>query len=212
MAQVYNISVETCSSLAPLPISTRFATGGLVDKTPVLCGGRSSNKAISMCYYHDRNSNSWILIGNMNRDRYGAASIVINSKLWVMGGADGSTPTELITTELIDMKNGGEIIYGPPLTKGRSSYCVVALNENEVMIIGAGSSYLVRTTEIYNHITGDWRDGPTLNIDRTSSACALFQSSLHNNRMVVLVAGGERTDTAEILDYSLENAQWALSK
>ena len=213
LAQVYNISAEKCSSLAPFPSSTRFATGGLVDKTPVLCGGRVDNRATSKCYYHDRNSNSWMVIGNMSTVRDGAASIVINSKLWVMGGSasdgSGGYPTH---TEFIDMKNGGEIISGPPLKEWRSHYCAVALNVNEVMIIGAATSYLYRKTEIYNTITGDWRDGPTLNVDRTMSACALFQSSLHNNRKVVLVAGGSRTNTAEILDYSLENAQWALSK
>ena len=44
-----------------------------------------------------------------------------------------------------------------------------------------------------------------------NSACALFKSNLHENRMVVLVAGGY-TNTAEILDYSLDNAQWEPSK
>ena len=124
MTQVYNIynnSVETCSGLAPYPISTYLATGGILDKTPVLCGGVVSNHTgvSSKCYYHDRDSNSWILIGNMNTVRFDAASIVTDSKLWVMGGTyNARYPSLLDTTEFIDMKNGGEITSGPPLTKG----------------------------------------------------------------------------------------------
>ena len=153
LAQVYKSSVEKCSNLAPLPSSTYLATGGAVDKTPVLCGGYITSEVdgvhsitpSSKCYYHDRNLDSWILIGNMNTARAAAGSIVIDSKLWVIGGsADGLTGLD--TTEFIDMKNGGKITYGPPLTKGRYGHCVVALNDNEVMIIGGHS----KKTEIGN--------------------------------------------------------------
>ena len=186
-----------------------FCTGGSVDKTPVICSGIKHTR-VSKCYYHVRNSNSWKLIGNMNTARWGAASIVINSKLWVIGGYNIGEFTD--TTEFIDMRNVGQITYGPRLTEGRAFHCVVKLNEDETMIIGADfPTSLRRKTEIYNTINGNWRDGPTLNNDRRHSACALFQSSLHNNRKVVLVAGGG-TDTAEILDYSQLNAQWVLSK
>ena len=214
-------SRETCSGLAPFPSSIGFATGGKVDKTPVLCGGYITSEVdgvhvhsitpSSKCYYHDRNLDSWILIGNMNTARAAAGSIVIDSKLWVIGGsADGLTGLD--TTEFIDMKNGGKITYGPPLPEGGAGHCVVALNKNEVMTIGGHKSPLLRKTKIYNNITGDWRDGPNLKSDRHDSACALFRSSLHENRMVVLVAGGDATVTAEILDYSLGDASWALSK
>ena len=161
----------------------------------------------------------------MNTARAAAGSIVIDSKLWVIGGsADGLTALD--TTEFIDMKNGGKISYGPPLPEGLAGHCVVELNKNEVMIIGGQNNdnrpglkeigiESERKTRIYNNITRDWRDGPNLNSKRRGSACAMFRSSLHENRMVVLVAGGsagDTTDTVEILDYSLGDASWALSK
>merc|ERR1719483_1477296 len=45
--------------------------------------------------------------------------------------------------------------------------------------------------------------------DRRRSACSMFQSKFHNDRQVVLCAGGQGDQgTAEILDFSQENAQW----
>ena len=40
--QVYTSSGETCSGIAPFPSSIGYATGGNVDKTPVLCGGSTT--------------------------------------------------------------------------------------------------------------------------------------------------------------------------
>ena len=43
---------QTCSDLAPpYPINHRFGGGGLLEDTPVICGGHSYNKE---CYKYDK--------------------------------------------------------------------------------------------------------------------------------------------------------------
>ena len=45
--------------------------------------------------------------------------------------------------------------------------------------------------------------GQEMNEIREESGCALFTSPLHGNRPVVLIAGGEKQNSAELLDYTV---------
>ena len=49
---------------------------------------------------------------------------------------------------------------------------------------------------------------PALNYHRFLAGCAKFNSPLHDNREVVLVVGGWKQSTAELLDYTQPNATW----
>ena len=53
--------------------------------------------------------------------------------------------------------------------------------------------------------------GPNLLHKREYAGCTLFRSAKHNNRTVVLAAGGDGQRTAEILDYTGANV-WEESK
>ena len=89
---------------------------------------------------------------------------------------------------------------------------MTALSEDEIMITGA-SNGVGRTTLIYNKNSNSFVDGPTLTRDRTAHTVAIFKSKLHGNRRVVFVAGGYHSvKTAELLDFTVENAQWTASK
>ena len=66
--------------------------GGLVDNTPVICGGTVSDGVggyprVDPCYKHDRTTNTWSLLGNLNRPRgfHAAAPLLGGSVLWVTG-------------------------------------------------------------------------------------------------------------------------------
>ena len=87
LCQVLDIeSTSSCSNLAQYPIQVINAIGGLVDQTPVICGGTVSDR-VDPCYKHDRTTNTWSLLGNMNRPRgwHAAAPLLGGSVLWVTG-------------------------------------------------------------------------------------------------------------------------------
>ena len=64
--------------------SVKFLTQNLL--TPVICGGTVSDR-VDPCYKHDRTTNTWSLLGNLNRPRgfHAAAPLLGGSVLWVTG-------------------------------------------------------------------------------------------------------------------------------
>ena len=66
----------------------------------------------------------------------------------------------LDTTEFVYLN--GTIVYGPKLPASRERHCMVALNDYEVMIIGASNDPNKRKTITYNHADGSYTDGPDL--------------------------------------------------
>ena len=67
---------------------------------------------------------------------------------------------------------------------------------------------------IYDHTTGEFTNTPDMILSRKNPACALFRSAMHDNRYVVLAAGGSAGQTeAEVFDYTNPNAAaWNQSK
>ena len=68
------------------------------------------------------------------------------------------------------------------------------------------------TVLFYDPVANNFVQGPPMNSDRTTGACTLFHSPMHDNRPVVLALGGYAGVTAEILDYSTVGAGWEYSK
>ena len=73
----------------------------------------------------------------------------------------------LDTTEFVYLN--GTIVYGPKLPASRERHCMVALNNYEVMIIGASNDPHKRKTITYNHADGSYTDGPDLAENRQVS-------------------------------------------
>ena len=67
MVQVVDVDgTETCSDLASYPFSPVGAAGGLLESTPVLCGGKPEEaKSKTECYSYDKDSNTWNLLANL---------------------------------------------------------------------------------------------------------------------------------------------------
>ena len=194
---------DTCSDLASYPIDPTRGGGGLLENTPVLCG---NNKEYSAeCYSYDKASNTWQLFANLvtGRGHFGAA--IFKGMLWVTGGWRG---TILDSTEIVALD--GTVKSGTNLPNGREGHCMVVLNNDEFMILGSYQpSGQRKHTMTYNANSETFISGPSMIHDRMNPACSVFQSKLHNDRPVVLVAGGnDDKGTAELLDFSQENSQW----
>ena len=88
---------------------------------------------------------------------------------------------------------------------------MVTLHNGNVMIVGADKpTSLSRNVIIFDPDNKTFMNGPSLTDERRSAACTLFKSSMHNDRPVVLAAGGENYNTAEVYDYTYAN-QWQTS-
>ena len=53
---------------------------------------------------------------------------------------------------------------------------------------------------------------PSMVHERGFHACTIFESPLHNGRPVAIAAGGWKSKTAEVLDYTVTGTSWEISK
>ena len=195
---------ETCSNLPVYPIDPTRGSGGLLEDTPVLCGSPSFT---TECYSYVKASNTWQLLGNLVTGRGFFGAGIFRGALWVTGGRNSGN-TKLDSTEIIALN--GTVSSGTNLPNGRHGHSMVVLNDDEFMILGAADpSNLYKNTMTFNANSGTFTDGPSMIYNRRDASCSMFQSKFHNDRQVVLCVGGiSDSGTAELLDFSQENAQW----
>ena len=84
-------SAKTCSNLPSYPLSMLRAAGGLVEGSPILCGGYKSSgspKQIGSCYRFEKTTNSWKLHATLKSKRSHHSATVVKGALLVAGGWD----------------------------------------------------------------------------------------------------------------------------
>ena len=197
-----------CDQFVKYPLEARFIAGGLLDKTPVVCGGylylngkRSSSK---QCFMYDHDAHLWKLHAYLHTGRYFHAALVVGDKLWITGGEGGG---DLRSTEYVFANKS--VIKGPYLPWSRSRHCMADLLDGRYMFIGGYS----KTVDIYDSSQSSFTRGPNLLSERTNSACTVFRSPMHGNRPIVIVAGGYSGErSVEVLDYTNKAAKWERCK
>ena len=202
-------STASCSSLPSYPLSTLRSAGGILNNAPLICGGRSlsTSTVYSECYINEKNSNSWRLHANLKTKRFDSPIAPMNGGLWLTGGYNGQC---LSSTELV--YPNGTVLYGPNLPAPRSTHCVVTLHNGLVMIIGGYPESVHKSVITFDPVNNSFDTGPpSTNYDRKQSACTLFYSPMHDNRPVVLTAGGIGQITSEIYDYTIASS-WVKCK
>ena len=174
---------KTCNHLPDYPEGKNYgATGGLIDlDTYVSCGG---NMIGDKCYKFGSTSP----IAMMGQKRSRAASVVIGTQLWVVGGIGGNT--NLDSTEFVNPANGS-VEPGPDLPKESYAHCLVRTNTTTVMFIG-GSPDPQDKTWTYNFEREDqgWIPGPNLNTGRRRHACGVVKDLADESKTIVIVAAG----------------------
>jgi len=200
------VDLQSTCSCSNLPSYPPGGTGGVLNGSPLICGGWGGaigerSYLQSSCYMYDKTSQAWQLHANMTSKRSYSASALIKEALWVTGGYDGSN--FLASSELI--YPNGTVTSGPNLPAARFGHCMVNLHDGKVMILG-GTSGTPRYPLIFDPADNSFTNGPSLLYDRSYAGCSLFLSPLHDNRPVVLAAGGQEQATAEVLDYTNANS------
>ena len=102
---------------------------------------------------------------NMTQRRYGAASIVVGNRLWVLGGCiDSICQAVAITSEYVSINDGINSEVGPDLPFSIYFHAIVSLNDTTAMLIGGDYSSIIHsyTTYYYSHFTQRWTRGPDL--------------------------------------------------
>lgn len=195
-------SSRICSNSFDYPIYVRFATGGLLNTTSVICGGEDDEDMVTdKCYaygFKAKQSRGWKNIVNMSEPRSFSSSIVIEDMIWITGGYNNNQT--LTSTEQIFLNK--TVREGPKLEEPKESHCM-ASHENKIFIIGGSKSHPhdsapLNQVQMYN---GDDLFEIPINVsamayNRKNHACTIFQSQIHG--------GGdskEASTTAEILDF-----------
>ena len=126
-----------CRSLPDYPLQAQYASGGILNGQPLICGGmvglEENNNAINECYVYNATSLSWALIANMNHKRYGASGVTLDNKgFLIMGGSGQANANSTYEYILSD----GSVEVGPisPYI-GLEWHCLVRLDDGKVIII-----------------------------------------------------------------------------
>jgi len=210
-AQIVDVSTKTrsCNNFPDYPIAMSDAAGAIVSGRPIICGGTSRSYTErwnyhSECYKYT--NNSWKSLTNMSTKRTGSASVSVKGKLLVLGGRDGAN--KLASSEYVS-PDGDASQPGPDLPGPRYAHCAVKLANGQIMLLGGSPDE--KSAIILHPDTEDVDQSlPPLNFERQHFGCATFKSPLHDNREVVLAAGGYGQTTAEVLDYSQPNPAWTI--
>ena len=179
------------------------ATGGLLQISPVVCGGDNEM---------DNTTNDCIVIGQpemkMIEKRQDAASVALDeSTLWIVGGFGNNGNNDLRSTEFIKLDQPSA--KGPDLPFTIRCYSMIQYDEQSIYIIGGYQNYSCsRNTWIVDPTKGfQIKEGPSLNKKRYNHGCAKMT---FDGRTILVVAGGlgedsETLDSVEILAPSGNN-------
>ena len=206
----YTREVTACSH-PPYPCDRSAITrcGNMV----VAAGGVSSSMALIQIY--DVTSDKWVVsTATLKTPRYGASSVFINNKLYVIGGYDGSKC--LSSVEIFDVKDGDCHPSSPTnpmqLHKARSDFAAVVREEDIYVLGGFGDTVdkkavnRLSSCEVINTNTSKRYDIPPMQDGRSSLAAVLF-----NNDIIAIGGWGnnsKRHRLASVESYSCVTKTW----
>ena len=202
----------TCESFGELDTARKYSVGGLLENTPIVCGGYPLNRQSCLIFGQSQSV-------TMTEPRYVTASIVLNTTtMWVLGGYGGSN--YLSSSEFITLENA---VAGPSLPYKIGNHCAVKFNESQIYVIGgfygdwSDRSHYVY---IFNPLDNfSYKKGPSMNYRRLNHGCAV----MHDGETSVIVSAGGHgrlssqasssnayLNSVEILDLSV--GQWNMGK
>ena len=126
-----------CRSLPHYPLQAQYASGGVLDGQPLICGGLvglgESTNAINECYVYNATSLNWDLFANMNHKRYGASGVALDNKRFLIMGGSGQTNANSTYEYIL---SDGSVEVGPITPYiGLEWHCLVRLDDGKVIII-----------------------------------------------------------------------------
>ena len=198
--EIIDLSVTNdyqCFRWSDRPYNVRGAVGGLIDNTPLVCGGEFKDfegKYHTLGECHSLSRQKSTLITNMSYKTKFAASIVLNgTTLWITGGIaggfDGYIDDETLAfTEYITLQ-GADI--GPEMPQPLSHHVILGLNSTFSMITG-GRSFdydLSGLTFFFDHGLQEWTNGPNMIEARFDHAAGIVTDKVSEEQIMVVTGG-----------------------
>ena len=206
----FSAQKKSCPNPPNYPIALAGATGAIVAGHPVICGGYSGERH-NECYIHNNVTNKWTFLTNMTAKRSTSASVQLKNQLFVMGGFIGDNKALSSTEYISPIKFLSK--PGPDLPSTQYRHCAVRLKSGKVMIIGGLPAENAKTVTVFDPDENTFDQSlPSMIHQRWNFGCAVFNSAMHENRSIILAAGGLNLETAEVYDYTQPNATWIESK
>ena len=200
----------TCNSFGDVETDRLRSVGGLLQNTPIVCGGSHDSSKGQSCRIFGKSQTV-----TMTKSRFGAASVVLNSTtMWVMGGTSVgsnaySPELSISSTEFITLDTA---VSGPNLPFEVAYHCAVKLNESHIYVIG-GYVNKQETSDVYVFNPLDnfsYKYHSAMNYQRRLHGCAVAHVG---ESSIIVVAGGYKNnylDSVEIFDHSI--GHWNIGK
>ena len=182
---------SNCTKPANYPLKTSDITG----RGGIICGGGFEN-TFNDCFEYSYQNQTWLSVGRLNDQRYGASSVFLNGNYWITGGGLLNGRLSLVTSEMLKGKHS-PFIRSSDLPEQMRHHCMSVVNDTHVFIAGGDwswkSTYLVDISVepfIFNKL-------PPMMESRSGAACGtivwpyLSSFSIRTNDFLVIVAGGQ---------------------
>ena len=179
--EAYDPANDSWTVLAPVPEPAHhMMVTGHSGKVFVFGGGPDlSWQATASIFVYDPATDAWAEAGSMPERRMSGEAVSLGDFIYLVGGTGGTTA--LLRYDLAE--ESWAVMPGP--VQPREHVAAVAFND-ELWVIGGrwGGTGALATVEIFDPVSGAWRDGPALNEVRSG-----FGAAAVGDRIVV--AGGE---------------------
>ena len=176
----------------------------------LLCGGRNhKGEVMSDCLAYKPRNNMWTEHSTMANNREEAATVVIEDKMYVLGGFVGDSRSD--TADMLESERDSEWTNGPNLPEERARFCAVKLNGQTIAILGGETEEEMAsaTMKTYDLVNGDWTTQPEMRQKRKDHACLMTE--VDGEKGVLVTGGVDENDNllGSVEFYSTESELWS---
>ena len=201
-AEIFDIAsgmVLKCPKIKPFPFDRLYgASGGIVDGSPMICGGYGHRGSVTTCHSLNQNGH-WIedQTSKVNPGRGYSGSVVMKNQLLMVGGSTPGIRHDYQSTWLNSIQalkpNTRPTTLAMQLPLGYlDKSCVVPWNDETFFVIGGESSEKNRERRTYfvNIENERVTPGPALHSSRKDHGC----SEIMVQGQPYIIVGGYKTE------------------
>ncbi|HEU5296120.1 MAG TPA: kelch repeat-containing protein [Burkholderiaceae bacterium] len=169
--------------------ATQLLDGRVLITGGEVCCNTSADASLRTAEIYDPATGTFQATGSMALHRsFHAATLLADGRVLVSGGFQAENNGAVADAEIFDPASGQFTLTGRMPT-ARLEHAAVRLVDGRVLVVSGQHAIETRlvasaTTTIYEPSTGQWHDGPTLDVARAASTATLLRSGK------VLVFGG----------------------
>lgn len=178
--EVYNVEKDEWVKLASMPTTRQQTCAALIDDSLYVIGGDNGSRQNPLTKYcfevYIVSQNKWIKKPDMETPVRNGCAVVLNSKIYVIGGHESGSNVVLEYNP-----QNGKWTRKANMPKPRTDLAVEVLN-GKIYAIGGHPG--IPTVEEYNPLTGSWKKMA----DMPAGHC-FHSSAVANNRIYILGGG-----------------------